>query len=122
MTNLRPFDLEAAKAGAPVITRDGRPARIVCWDGESALAGKQFSLVALLGEGAGQIPGLFDVSGVCINGNHHVQLFMAPKPKRKVMVPECWVWKENHEAAQFVEPADTERYIHIPAHEVEVEE
>ena len=30
--NLKPFNLEQAKAGAPVVTRDGRPARIVCWD------------------------------------------------------------------------------------------
>lgn len=26
------FDLAAAKAGAPVCTRSGKPARIVCWD------------------------------------------------------------------------------------------
>ena len=30
--NLKPFDLEAAKAGKPVYTRDGRKARIVCFD------------------------------------------------------------------------------------------
>lgn len=32
MLNLKPFDLEAAKAGKPVCTRDGRPARIICFD------------------------------------------------------------------------------------------
>ena len=30
--NLKPFDLEAAKVGKPVCTRDGRKARIVCFD------------------------------------------------------------------------------------------
>lgn len=30
--NLKPFDLEAAKAGKPVCTRDGRKARIICFD------------------------------------------------------------------------------------------
>lgn len=30
--SLKPFDLEAAKAGKPVCTRDGRNARIICWD------------------------------------------------------------------------------------------
>ena len=30
--NLKPFDLEAAKAGKPVCTRDERKARIVCFD------------------------------------------------------------------------------------------
>lgn len=29
---MKPFDLEAAKAGAPVCTRDGRSARIICTD------------------------------------------------------------------------------------------
>lgn len=30
--NLRHFDLEAAKAGKPVCTRDGRKVRIICFD------------------------------------------------------------------------------------------
>lgn len=30
--NLKPFDFEAAKAGKPVCTRDGRKARIICFD------------------------------------------------------------------------------------------
>ena len=33
-SNLKPFDLKAAKAGKPVCTRDGRKARIVCFDAE----------------------------------------------------------------------------------------
>ena len=30
--NFKPFDLEAAKAGKPVCTRDGRKVRIICFD------------------------------------------------------------------------------------------
>ena len=30
--NLKPFDLEAARSGKPVCTRDGRKARIICFD------------------------------------------------------------------------------------------
>lgn len=30
--NFKPFDLEAAKAGKPVCTRDGRKTRIICFD------------------------------------------------------------------------------------------
>lgn len=30
--NLKPFDIEKAKQGAKVVTRDGRPARIICYD------------------------------------------------------------------------------------------
>jgi len=40
---MKPFDLEAAKAGAPVITRDGRPARIICFDREG-----NYPVVALI--------------------------------------------------------------------------
>lgn len=29
---MKPFDIELAKAGHPVCTRDGRPVRIVCFD------------------------------------------------------------------------------------------
>lgn len=31
-SNLKPFDLNSAKAGKPVCTRDGRKARIICFD------------------------------------------------------------------------------------------
>lgn len=33
--NLKPFSLEAAKSGKPVCTRDGRKARIICFDLQS---------------------------------------------------------------------------------------
>lgn len=29
---MKPFNLEEAKAGKPVVTRTGRPVRILCWD------------------------------------------------------------------------------------------
>lgn len=32
MQKMKPFDLEAAKAGKPVYTRDGRKVRIICFD------------------------------------------------------------------------------------------
>ena len=33
--NLKPFDLQAAKSGKPVCTRDGRKARIICFDSKN---------------------------------------------------------------------------------------
>lgn len=33
--NMKPFDLQAAKAGHRVCTRDGRPARVICFDRNS---------------------------------------------------------------------------------------
>ena len=42
---MKPFNLEQAKAGAPVCTRDGQPARIVCYD----LKGyKNYPILALI--------------------------------------------------------------------------
>lgn len=42
--NLKEFDLEAAKAGKPVCTRDGRKVRILCYD----LKGAEYPIVALV--------------------------------------------------------------------------
>nr|DAR57546.1 MAG TPA: hypothetical protein [Caudoviricetes sp.] len=41
---MKPFDLEKAKAGASICTRDGSKARIVCFDANN----KRFPLVALI--------------------------------------------------------------------------
>ena len=49
--NLKPFDLQAAKAGKPVCTRDGRKARIVCFDRKFLYEGQDYCIVALINEG-----------------------------------------------------------------------
>lgn len=41
---MKPFDLEAAKNGAPVQTRNGKPARIICYDKK----GTDYPVVALV--------------------------------------------------------------------------
>ena len=46
-SNLKPFDLNAAKAGKPVCTRDGRKARIICFDRIDS-TGCNLSIVALI--------------------------------------------------------------------------
>lgn len=43
---MKPFDLEKAKAGVKLCTRDGRPARIISFDRDSAL----YPIVALIKE------------------------------------------------------------------------
>lgn len=45
---MKPFDIELAKAGHPVCTRDGKPARIICFDRRSV---NGCSIVALIDEG-----------------------------------------------------------------------
>jgi hypothetical protein len=41
---MKKFDLEKAKAGAPVCTRDGKPVRIICWDAKDP----NYPIVALV--------------------------------------------------------------------------
>ena len=41
---MKPFNLEAAKAGKPVCTRDGKKARILCYD----LKGAEYPIVAAI--------------------------------------------------------------------------
>ena len=35
-SKMKPFDLEAAKAGAKVMTKEGQPVRLICFDANSA--------------------------------------------------------------------------------------
>ena len=45
---LKPFDLEAAKAGKPVCTRDGRKARIISFDRKFLFKGVSYPIIALV--------------------------------------------------------------------------
>ena len=47
MKKVKPFDLQKAKAGKPVCTRDGRKARIICFDAKGT-----FPIIALVDENA----------------------------------------------------------------------
>lgn len=46
--NLKEFDLEAAKAGKPVCTRDGRKARIISFDRKFLFKGVSYPIIALV--------------------------------------------------------------------------
>lgn len=73
---MKPFDLEKAKAGHPVCTRDGRDARIICFDRKGPLP-----IVALVTDFYWRETALcfnddgsFNDGGCC----HPVDLFMKP--------------------------------------------
>ena len=62
---MKPFDLEKAKAGALVCTRNGEKARIVCFDADS----DRFPIVALLKDDDGEeYPASFTEKGRFSNG------------------------------------------------------
>ena len=82
--NLKPFDLEAAKAGKPVCTRDGRKARIICFDRIDAKP-----ILALVPSTDGKGEDAFDyfVSGKRIANSLESDLDLMMLPEKK----EGWV-------------------------------
>lgn len=88
--NLKPFDIQKAREGKPVCTRDGRKARIICFDynGETG----DYPIVALVHYNKGNkcyetvlkytFDGLFNKYGDC---QHNDDLMMLPEKK------EGWV-------------------------------
>ncbi|WP_118181287.1 hypothetical protein [Paraburkholderia phosphatilytica] len=73
---MKPFNLEEAKAGKPIITRDGRTARFLAHIPEASEALQVFAIVD--GEKAATplyTSGLFYETG----GDHDHDLFMAPE-------------------------------------------
>ena len=77
MQKMKPFDLEAAKAGKPVCTRDGRKARIICFD----LNNKNFPIVAIINCDTEENAYQYDIDGVCDEHDNNLNLMMIPKKK-----------------------------------------
>lgn len=63
---MKPFDLEKAKAGASICTRNGSKARIVCFDANN----KRFPLVALIkdSDNSEEYPVLYTKEGNFFDG------------------------------------------------------
>ena len=75
--NLKEFDLEAAKAGKPVCTRDGRKARIICFD----LNNKNFPIVAIINCDTEENAYQYDIDGVCDEHDNNLNLMMSTEKK-----------------------------------------
>ena len=82
-TDLKPFDLNAAKTGKPVCTRDGRKVRIICFDKEDIRP-----IVALIkSDKGGESAYYYYVNGMTLSNNYQSvhDLMMLPEKK------EGWV-------------------------------
>ena len=76
--NLKEFDLEAAKSGKPVCTRDGRKARIICFD----VKGDICPIIALVEENGMEVTKSYDVNGRANYKNaDNYDLVMLPEKK-----------------------------------------
>lgn len=77
MQKMKPFDLEAAKAGKPVCTRDGRKARIICFD----LNNKNFPIVAIINCDTEENAYQYDIDGICDEHDNNLNLMMSLEKK-----------------------------------------
>ena len=79
---MNPFDLEAAKEGKPVCTRDGRKARIICFD----LKNNVCPIVAAVEENNNmEVQHHYDTKGLNCYKKSEIDLMMLPEKK------EGWV-------------------------------
>lgn len=81
MQKMKPFDLEAAKAGKPVCTRDGRKVRIICFD---TINKGNYPIIALLEDKGYEAVFYYNKDGKC-NVGTEIDLMMLPEKK------EGWV-------------------------------
>lgn len=86
---MKEFDLEKAKLGVPVCTRDGRPARIVCFDVKYV----SYSILALIKDESGY------------------ESVMLYTNKGKVFVPELNVG--SHDSDLMMAPVKHEGWVHV---------
>lgn len=96
--NLKPFDLEAAKAGKTVCTRDGRKARIICFDRDWDM-----HIVALVSDPLGESVHYYLSNGkVDFDKQNDEDLMMLPEKK------EGWI-NINKDAGLFKSKEEAER-------------
>ena len=74
--DLKPFDLNSAKAGKPVCTRDGRKARII----SCSLKNKNFPIAAIVEDEEENVY-QFEANGVCDEHDENLDLMMLPEKK-----------------------------------------
>lgn len=74
---MKPFDIELAKAGHPVQTRDGKKVRILCYDADS----KDYPIVGLIETERLVEPFLYSTEGKVRCCNVNLDLVMAPIKK-----------------------------------------
>ena len=75
-SNLKPFDLEKAKEGKPVCTRDGRKARII----SCSLRNKNFPIAAIVEDEEENVY-QFEANGVCDEHDENLDLMMLPEKR-----------------------------------------
>lgn len=81
LSKLKPFDLEAARSGKPVCTRDGRKARIICFDKTPPKGYEDFKIVALINNNDNEDVHVFNEKGKKYSEDCRSDLMMLPEKK-----------------------------------------
>lgn len=91
-SNLKPFNLEEAKAGKPVYTRDGHKARIICFDRKLYHDGYNYPIVAMVKDNDNELVYAYTQDGLLV-GNMEGGLDLMMLAEKK----EGWVnvYKDN---------------------------
>ena len=80
-SNLEPFNIQKAREGKPVCTRDGRKARIICFDAKG-----DKPIIALVEMGTAETPNNYPIDGKAVSAKEaSCDLMMLPEKK------EGWV-------------------------------
>ena len=108
-SNLKPFDFEAAKAGKTVCTRDGRKARIICFDFQS-IENTPIVAVVQVTDKQEVIANYYEDGRRFVDGISELDLMMLPE-KRKgwINIHQYDVYKTKEEAEAKV--SDKANYL-----------
>lgn len=90
---MKPFNLEAAKAGAPVQTRCGEKARIICFDRK-----RDFPIVALIGDG--EFVECRAVDGACYSDGRENSRDLVMAPTKR----EGWINVYSNNCRGYIYP------------------
>lgn len=74
---MKPFDIELAKKGHPVCTKDGRKARIICFD----VKGSVYPIVALVDVNGREVILRYNKKGISYTSPCGYNLMMLPEKK-----------------------------------------
>lgn len=74
---MKPFNIELAKAGYPVCTRNGRKARIICFD----VKGNAYPIIALVEECGHETTMYYNERGESCASSSRYDLMMLPEKK-----------------------------------------
>lgn len=106
--NLKPFDLEAAKAGKPVCTRDGRKARIICFD---TINKGNYPIIALLEDKGCEAIFYYNKDGKCNVGTELDLMMLSEKKEGWIIIHKEAIY--DKETAEKIARETTANVIRI---------